>query len=72
MEANYIVTVPGVWSDKVEYTTLRETCLAHILQSHLFMLAKVEETAVCAIRTIQPNDLADIKIKRQSHTDQEE
>ncbi|KAJ5949847.1 hypothetical protein N7454_001431 [Penicillium verhagenii] len=58
LDVKYILTIPGVWSDKGKDLTMQAACLAGIPRSDLSLLSEPEAAAVYAIRTIQPNSMA--------------
>ncbi|KAJ5787881.1 hypothetical protein N7457_002871 [Penicillium paradoxum] len=59
MDMEYILTVPAVWSDKGKDSTLQAAYWAGIPNSSIRLLSEPEAAAVCAIRTIQPNAIAE-------------
>ncbi|KAJ5977810.1 hypothetical protein N7501_001152 [Penicillium viridicatum] len=59
MDLEYILTVPAVWSDKAKDLTMQAAHRAGISPASLRLLSEPEAAAVCAIRTIQPNTIAE-------------
>ncbi|KAJ5964982.1 uncharacterized protein N7479_004858 [Penicillium vulpinum] len=59
MDLEYILTVPAVWSDKAKDLTMQAAHRAGISSASLRLLSEPEAAAVCAIRTIQPNTVAE-------------
>ncbi|KAI2741395.1 hypothetical protein DTO013E5_4559 [Penicillium roqueforti] len=59
MDLEYILTVPAVWSDKAKDLTMQAAQQAGISAANLRLLSEPEAAAVCAIRTIQPNTIAE-------------
>ncbi|KAJ5573352.1 uncharacterized protein N7459_007779 [Penicillium hispanicum] len=59
MDIHYTLTVPAIWSDKAKDATLQAARLANVPSSCLFLLSEPEAAAACAIRTIQPNSMAE-------------
>ncbi|CAI7603384.1 unnamed protein product [Penicillium crustosum] len=59
MDLEYILTVPAVWSDKAKDLTMQAAHRAGISPASLGLLSEPEAAAVCAIRTIQPNTIAE-------------
>ncbi|KAJ6115348.1 hypothetical protein N7486_001126 [Penicillium sp. IBT 16267x] len=57
LDIQYILTIPGVWSDKAKDLTMQAACLAGIPRNNLTLLSEPEAAAVYAIRTIQPNTM---------------
>ncbi|KAJ5931069.1 hypothetical protein N7466_006562 [Penicillium verhagenii] len=58
LNVKYVLTIPGVCSDKAKDLTMQAACLAGIPQSDLSLLSEPEAAAVYAIKTIQPNAMA--------------
>lgn len=58
LDIQYVLTIPGVWSDKAKDLTMQAACLAGIPRNNLTLLSEPEAAAVYAIRTIQPNTMA--------------
>jgi molecular chaperone DnaK (HSP70) len=58
LDVQYILTIPGVWSDKAKSLTIEAAYLAGIPRCNLSLLSEPEAGAVYAIRTIQPNSMA--------------
>lgn len=56
-DIRYILTIPGVWSDKAKDLTMQAACLAGLPRNNLTLLSEPEAAAVYAIRTIQPNKM---------------
>jgi len=56
-DIKYILTIPGVWSDKAKDLTMQAACLAGIPRNNLTLLSEPEAAAVYAIQTIQPRTL---------------
>lgn len=56
-DVKYILTIPGVWSDKAKDLTMHAACLAGIPRNNLTVLSEPEAAAIYAIRTIQPNTM---------------
>ncbi|KAJ5186887.1 hypothetical protein N7449_009881 [Penicillium cf. viridicatum] len=59
MDLEYILTVPAVWSDKAKDLTMQVAHRAGMSPESLTLLSEPEAAAVCAIRTIQPNTIAE-------------
>ncbi|CAI7572395.1 unnamed protein product [Penicillium palitans] len=59
MDLEYILTAPAVWSDKAKDLTMQAAHRAGIPPASLRLLSEPEAAAVCAIRTIQPNTIAE-------------
>ncbi|KAJ5824733.1 Heat shock protein 70 family [Penicillium robsamsonii] len=58
MDLEYILTVPAVWSDKANDLTMKAAHRAGISPASLRLLSEPEAALVCAIKTIQPNAIA--------------
>ncbi|KAJ5771670.1 hypothetical protein N7520_002199 [Penicillium odoratum] len=58
LNIQYVLTTPGVWSDKAKDLTMQAAHLAGIQSSHLSLLSEPEAAAVYTIRAIQPNSMA--------------
>ncbi|KAJ5633351.1 hypothetical protein N7490_009690 [Penicillium lividum] len=58
LDVQYVLTTPGVWSDKAKDLTMHAAHLAGIRNSQLTLLSEPEAAAVYSIRAIQPNSMA--------------
>ncbi|KAF7717397.1 Uncharacterized protein PECH_006458 [Penicillium ucsense] len=57
IDLQFFMTVPAIWSDKAKDATMQIACRAGIAQEDLYLISEPEAAAVCAIQTIQPNNL---------------
>ncbi|KAJ5999493.1 hypothetical protein N7451_007303 [Penicillium sp. IBT 35674x] len=57
LDIQYVLTIPGVWSDKAKDLTMQAACLAGIPRNSLTLLSEPEAAAVYTIRTIQRNTM---------------
>ena len=57
MNKSFIITVPAVWSDKAQDSTLKVAIKAGIPQDQLRLLSEPEAAALYTLHAIQPNTI---------------